>query len=61
MKGLYSRGMIVQESYEFFFAPALTAQPDVRAAGSTDNSAAEPTPAAAAEPTQAAMSKQIEA
>ena len=58
MKGLHARGMIVQEGFEFFFAPALTTQPNVRAAGSTDNSAAGPTPAAATESTQAAMRKQ---
>ena len=59
-KELHARGMIAQEGPGWFFAPALTAQSDVRAAGSTDNSAAEPSPAAAAESTQAAMRKQIE-
>ena len=60
MKGFHARGMIVQEGLEFLFDPALTAQPDVRAAGSTGKSAAESTPAAAAEFTQAAMRKKIE-
>ena len=50
-KGLHTRGVIVQEGPEFFFAPA----------GSTDNSAAELTPEAAAGSTQAAMRKQIDA
>ena len=53
--------MIAQEGLEWFFAPALTAQPDVLAAGSTGYSADGPTPAAAAGSTQAAISKQIEA
>ena len=61
MKELHARWMITQEGLEWLIAPALAAQPDVRAAGSTDNSAAEPTQAAAAESTQAAMRKQIEA
>ena len=61
MKGLHARGMIFQEDFEFFFAPALNAQPDVRATGSTDNPSAGLTPEAAAESTQAAMRKQIEA
>ena len=48
MNELHAREMIAQEGFECPFAPELTAKPDVRAAGSTDNSAAEPTPAAAA-------------
>jgi len=36
MKGLHARGMIAQEGLEWLFAPALTAQPDVRAAGCRD-------------------------
>ena len=57
MKELHARLMITQEGLECFFAPALAAQPDVRAAGSADNSAVGPTPAVAAECTL----KQIEA
>ena len=56
IKGLNTHGMVVQKVLEFFFAPALIAQPDVRAAGSTDSPAAEPRPAAAAESTQASLS-----
>ena len=41
MKELNAGGMIVQGGLECPFAPALTAPPDVRAAGTTDNSAAE--------------------
>ena len=52
--------MVVQEDLGFFFASALAALPDVRAAGSTENLAGEPTPAALAELTQADMLQQIE-
>ena len=45
--------MNVQEDLEFYFAPALAAQPDVRPAGSTEGMAA------AAGLKQAAMLKQI--
>ena len=61
MKEPYARGMVVQEELECPFAPTLTAQPDERAAGSTESSAAEPTPAAAAGSAQTTMAKQIEA
>ena len=56
---IYARRVVVQEGLECPFAPALAAQPDVRAAGSTKNPAAKPMPAAAAKFTQAAMRKQI--
>ena len=46
--------MVVQEGLGFSFAPALTARPDVRAAGSINDLAA------AAEFKQAAMPQQIE-
>ena len=46
--------MIVQEEFEFSFAAALAAQPDVRAARFTEDLAA------AAELKQAAMLQQIE-
>ena len=52
MKELHARGMVVQEGFGFFFDSALAAQPDLRDAGSTEDSAAE-----AAESTQAAMRK----
>ena len=54
MKELHARGMVVQEDLEFFFAPALAAQPDLRAVGSTEDLAE------AAELKQAAMPQQIE-
>ena len=65
MKKLYVLGIAIQEGHNFFFAPALAALLDVRAAGSTENPAGEPTPAAlgvagstgnpAGEPTPAAL------
>ena len=54
MTQLYALGMIVQKDREFFFAPALTAQPEVRADGSPEDLAA------SAELKQAAMLQQIE-
>ena len=75
LKELHARGILVQEGLEFFFDPALSAPPDVRGSGSTEDSAAEaaestdvrdagPTEdsaAVAAESTLAAMRNQIEA
>ena len=54
MAALHARGMIVQDDLEFFFVPALAAQPNVRAAGSPEDLAA------ASELKQTAMLQQIE-
>ena len=64
IKQLHALGMIVQEDLEFFFAPALAAQPEVRADGPPEDLAAnDGSPedlAASAELKQAAMLRQIE-
>ena len=64
IKQLHALGMIVQEDLEFFFAPALAAQPEVRADGPPEDLAAnDGSPedlAASAELKQAAMLRQLE-
>ena len=64
IKQLHALGMIVQEGLEVFFAPALTAQPEVRADGPPEDLAANDGStddlAASAELTQAAMLQQLE-